>query len=157
MTTLAPAHLEAVLAGRWYLRQRPGPLNPLGKIEFFPNSEQIYLHDTPTPQLFKREQRDFSHGCIRVEAPLALARFVLQDQPDWTEERLQAAMDQGEPSTLRLKSPLPVLIAYSTVIVRDERVYFYPDVYGHDRLLDRALRRHSEIQPRQVFAAHERE
>lgn len=156
VTTLAPAHLDAVLAGRWRIRQRPGPLNALGDIKFvFPNNEQIYLHHTPTPQLFERERRDFSHGCIRVEAPVALARFVLQDQPDWTEERIQAAMSKGESSTLRLQSPLPVLIAYSTVVVKEGRVYFYPDLYGHDRLLDLALRRYSENQSRQAFAAHE--
>jgi len=154
VTTFAPEHLEAVLAGRWRIRQRPGPLNPLGGIKFvFPNNEQIYLHDTPEPQLFARERRDFSHGCIRVEAPLALARFVLQDQPDWTEERIQAATGKAEPTTLRLQTPLPVLIAYSTVIVKGGRVFFYPDLYEQDQVLDHALRRHSAAQLRQAYAA----
>ena len=153
VTTLAPEHLEAVQAGRWRIRQRPGPLNPLGDIKFvFPNNDQIYLHHTPETQLFARERRDFSHGCIRVEAPLALARFVLQDQPDWTEERIQAAMAKGESSTLRLQTPLPVLIAYSTVIVQNGHVSFYPDIYGHDRLLDQALRRHSAAHLKQAAA-----
>jgi L,D-transpeptidase YcbB len=106
----------------------------------FPNDENIYLHDTPTRQLFERDRRDFSHGCIRLEAPLALARFVLQDEPGWTDERIREAMDKGVSTTLRLKQPLPVLIAYSTVIVKSGTVFFFPDLYGHDAVLDRALR-----------------
>ena len=139
--TLAAAHLDAVLAGSWRIRQRPGPQNALGDIKFvFPNADNIYLHHTPAPQLFQRERRDFSHGCIRVEAPVALARFVLQDEPQWTEERIREAMEGGVSSTLKLKQPIPVLIAYSTVIAKRGRIFFYPDLYGHDRLLDRALR-----------------
>lgn len=153
--TLSAELLQEVLAGRWRIRQRPGPLNALGSIKFvFPNAENIYLHHTPSPQLFEREQRDFSHGCIRVEEPVALARFVLQDQPEWSEERIRAAMARGEPSTLRLSSPLPVLITYNTVLVKGGRVYFYPDLYGHDRLLEQALRRHSADR-QQAWTAHE--
>ncbi len=74
---------------------------------------------------------------------MALAQFVLQDEPAWTENRIRQAMEKGESSTLRLQQPLPVLIAYSTVIVKNSRVFFYPDLYGHDRLLDQALRQHS--------------
>lgn len=144
VTTLSDEHLDAVLGGGWRIRQRPGPKNALGDIKFvFPNNDNIYLHHTPTPKLFERARRDFSHGCIRVEAPVALAQFVLQDDPAWTEDRIRQAMEKGESSTLRLKQPLPVLIAYSTVIVKGGRVFFYADLYGHDRLLDQALRRHS--------------
>lgn len=156
VTTFSPAHLDAVMAGSWRIRQRPGPLNALGDIKFiFPNNEQIYLHHTPETGLFDRARRDFSHGCIRIEAPLALARFVLQDQPDWTEERIQTAMDKGESSTVRLKTPVPVLITYSTVIVKGGRVFFYPDLYDHDQLLDQALRRYSALHVRQAFARPE--
>ena len=141
VTTLAPAHLDAVLQGGWRIRQRPGPKNALGDIKFvFPNHDNIYLHHTPAPQLFERERRDYSHGCIRVQEPVGLARFVLQDQPDWTVERIQEAMEKGESRTLRLKQPLRVLIAYSTVVVKGGRVFFYPDLYGHDAMLDQALR-----------------
>jgi murein L,D-transpeptidase YcbB/YkuD len=113
----------------------------LGGIKFvFPNRDNIYLHHTPAPALFARDRRDFSHGCIRVEDPMALARFVLRDEPEWTEERIRAAMDKGESNVLRLSKPLPVLIAYGTVIVKSGRVFFYQDLYGHDRLLDQALR-----------------
>jgi len=142
VTTLSAAHLDAVLHGGWRIRQRPGAHNALGGIKFvFPNRDNIYLHHTPAPALFARDRRDFSHGCIRVEEPMALARFVLRGEPGWTEDRIRAAMDKGESNVLRLSQPLPVLIAYSTVIVKGGRVFFYPDLYGHDRLLDQALRR----------------
>jgi murein L,D-transpeptidase YcbB/YkuD len=144
VSTLSSENLDAVLHGGWRIRQRPGPKNALGDIKFiFPNNDNIYLHHTPAPKLFERTRRDFSHGCIRVEAPVALAQFVLKDEPDWTEERIRQAMEKGESTTLRLAQPLPVLIAYTTVIVKKERVFFYADLYGHDRLLDRALRQHS--------------
>jgi L,D-transpeptidase YcbB len=140
VTSLAPEHLDAVLHGGWRIRQRPGRQNALGDIKFvFPNRDNIYLHHTPTPQLFERGRRDFSHGCIRVQDPVALAKFVLQDEPAWTGERIQAAMEKGVSSTIALKKPLPVVIAYSTVIAKAGAVYFYPDLYGHDALLDKAL------------------
>lgn len=144
VTTLSGAHLDAVLHGGWRIRQRPGPKNALGDIKFiFPNSDNIYLHHTPAPQLFERDRRDFSHGCIRVQEPVALARFVLRDDPTWTEDRIREAMGKGTSSTLRLTQPVPVLITYSTVVIKGDRIFFYPDVYGHDRLLDQALRRRS--------------
>lgn len=137
--------LDAVLRGELRIRQRPGPQNPLGDIKFvFPNNDNIYLHHTPSVRLFERERRDFSHGCIRVEEPVALAKFVLQNQPEWTEERIRAAMSKGKSATLRLKEPVPVVIAYTTAIVEtDGKVHFFPDIYGHDRLLDDALRQRS--------------
>ena len=144
VTAVTPEHLSAVLAGKWRIRQRPGPQNALGDIKFiFPNNDNIYLHHTPTPGLFERPRRDFSHGCIRVQDPVALARFVLQDEPAWPEERIRAAMASGKSSTLRLAKPVTVLIAYSTVVIKSGRVFFYPDIYGHDRLLADALRQHA--------------
>ncbi len=144
VNALSSENLDAVLHGGWRIRQRPGPKNALGDIKFiFPNNDNIYLHHTPAPKLFERVRRDFSHGCIRVEEPVALAQFVLHDEPDWTEDRIRQAMEKGESNTLRLAQALPVLIAYSTVIVKKERVFFYADLYGHDRLLDQALRQHS--------------
>ena len=141
-TGLSAAQLDAVLAGRSRIRQRPGPQNALGDIKFvFPNRDNIYLHHTPSIGLFGRERRDFSHGCIRVEAPVALAQFVLQAMPEWTEERIRAAMAQGTSATLRLSEPLPVLIAYGTSLVKNGRIHFFEDIYGHDRRLDAALQR----------------
>ena len=84
VTALSPPLLEETVAGRARIRQRPGPKNALGDIKFvFPNNDNIYLHHTPAVSLFTRDRRDFSHGCIRVEQPVALALFVLQDRPEW--------------------------------------------------------------------------
>lgn len=136
------AKLDAVLAGGLRIRQRPGPRNPLGDIKFvFPNRESIYLHHTPSVQLFERARRDFSHGCIRVEQPAALASFVLQGLPGWTEQRIRDAMQGDPPQTVALAEPAPVLIAYGTALVKDGQVHFFDDIYGHDRVLDAALRR----------------
>jgi murein L,D-transpeptidase YcbB/YkuD len=141
VTALSADLLDAVLRGEARIRQRPGPANALGDIKFvFPNNDAIYLHHTPSVGLFGRERRDFSHGCIRVEDPVTLARFVLRDQPEWTEERIRAAMAEGTSRTLRVAQPVPVLVAYATALVRQGRPYFFVDLYGHDRLLAQALR-----------------
>ncbi|HOM12151.1 MAG TPA: L,D-transpeptidase family protein [Rubrivivax sp.] len=141
-TTPSPQALDAVLAGQWRIRQRPGERNALGDIKFvLPNSENIYLHHTPSTQLFERTRRDFSHGCIRVEHPVALAAFVLQGMPGWDEARIRAAMSAGRPGTLRLAQPVPVLITYGTALVKGGRIHFFEDIYGLDRVLDDALRR----------------
>jgi murein L,D-transpeptidase YcbB/YkuD len=138
--TVSAANLEAVLHGGWRIRQRPGRLNALGGIKFvFPNHDNIYLHHTPAVSLFERDRRDFSHGCIRVQQPVELAQFVLQDDPAWTADRIRQEMQPGEPRTVSLRSPLPVLIAYSTTLVKQGRVYFFDDLYGHDALLERVL------------------
>lgn len=141
VTTVSDEALEAVRRGEWRLRQRPGPLNALGDIKFiFPNDMNIYLHHTPSTGLFERARRDFSHGCIRVQDPVSLAQFVLQDSPDWTRERIEAAMQAGTSRTIRLGAPLPVLIAYSTVVHKDGKVFFFPDIYQQDKRLADALR-----------------
>lgn len=146
ITTLAPEHLDAVLRGGMRIRQRPGPRNALGDIKFvFPNKDNIFLHHTPSPGLFERDRRDLSHGCIRVQDPVGLANFVLKNEPEWTEERIRAAMGAGVSRTIRLREPVRVLIAYSTVRVRDGRVHFFADIYGQDRALDQALTRSGQI------------
>jgi L,D-transpeptidase YcbB len=148
-TTLSAVNLNAVLVGQQRIRQRPGPHNALGTIKFvFPNRAHIFLHDTPGKPLFERSRRDFSHGCIRVEQPLALATFVMRGMPAWTEERIRDAMAAGQSSTVALAEPVPVLIAYGTALVKDGRVHFFDDLYGYDRLLDDALRRQSALRAR---------
>jgi murein L,D-transpeptidase YcbB/YkuD len=138
---LSEAGLRATLAGHLRIRQRPGPRNALGDIKFvFPNREAIFLHHTPSTQLFERTRRDFSHGCIRVEDPVALAMFVLQGRPGWDEGRIRQAMGSDPPSTVTLAQPVPVLIAYGTALVKAGRVHFFDDIYGHDRTLEAALR-----------------
>ena len=140
-------NLQAVRQGELRIRQRPGPRNALGDIKFiFPNNQNIYMHHTPATQLFSRSRRDFSHGCIRLEDPVALAKFVLQNEPQWTETRIREAMTAGTSRTIKLNKPLPVLIGYSTVIARDGVVSFYPDIYGHDQSLDQALKKARDLQ-----------
>lgn len=133
--------IEAVQRGEWRIRQRPGPGNALGDIKFiFPNDQNIYLHHTPAPELFSRVRRDFSHGCIRIESPVELAQFVLKHQPEWTTGRIEQAMRGGTSRTVRLHEPVPVLIAYGTVVVkRGGKVYFFPDIYQQDARLEQAL------------------
>jgi murein L,D-transpeptidase YcbB/YkuD len=116
-------------------RQRPGADNALGLVKFiFPNNFNVYLHDTPTDKLFFKEQRAFSHGCIRVEQPVELARYVLRDQPDWTEGRIQQAMQARQERTVRLKAPIPVHIGYWTAWVEADgkSVTYTDDPYGID-------------------------
>ncbi len=141
-TAFSSGKLGAVQSGQMRIRQRPGPQNALGDIKFvFPNRDNIYLHHTPSVGLFAKDRRDFSHGCIRVEKPVELATFVLQNQPEWTEKRIVQAMEKGTSSTIRLAEPLPVLIAYGTSLVKNGRIHFHEDIYGLDKALDEALKR----------------
>jgi murein L,D-transpeptidase YcbB/YkuD len=125
------------------VRQTPGPHNALGLVKFvMPNDFQIYLHDTPSKALFERTRRDASHGCIRLGDPLGLAKFLLRDQPDWTDDRIHTAMNAGEPTPVRLLQPVPIIITYATALARlDGDVFFYPDIYGHDKTLDQLLKK----------------
>jgi murein L,D-transpeptidase YcbB/YkuD len=130
-----PAALEQLAAGTLRLRQLPGAHNALGAVKFMmPNPYNVYLHDTPARALFARTRRAFSHGCIRVADPAALAQFVLQEDPDWTPERIAAAM-QGESNVrVDLAEPIRVYIAYGTAIARDDgSVMFLDDLYGLER------------------------
>ncbi len=139
--TVDAAALAALRAGTLRLRQRPGPRNALGAVKFaLPNAMDIYLHSTPTRALFQRSRRDFSHGCIRVEDPLALARFVLADQRKWNADAIAAAMRPGPTRTVKLTAPLPVLIFYTTAIIDgDGKALFPDDVYRLDEALEQAL------------------
>ncbi len=124
------------------MRQRPGPNNALGGVKFvLPNTMDIYLHSTPAQQLFEQTRRDFSHGCIRVADPPALAQFVLHDQREWTPERIRTAMAAGKTTTATLTQPIPVVLFYTTAIVDSTgRALFQSDIYGYDRSLEQALR-----------------
>jgi len=133
--------LADLRSGKLSIRQRPGPDNALGPAKFiFPNHFNVYLHGTPAHELFARSRRDFSHGCIRLEDPLAMAVWVLQDQPEWTRERIQAAMNGQTSSQVNLKQKIPVLIVYATAVVLENGdVEFFDDIYGHDRELEAVL------------------
>jgi L,D-transpeptidase YcbB len=136
---------ESVLAGlrsgAYRIRQKPGPKNSLGLVKFmFPNAYNVYMHGTPATQLFARSRRDFSHGCIRLENPLALAEWVLHDDHDWTDERIAAAMNGSDTIQVDLPHPIPVLILYSTAVVAaDGQVHFFNDIYGYDAELQQVL------------------
>ncbi len=124
----------------WYangIRQKPGPLNALGKVKFlFPNSHNIYLHDTPAKSLFDQDQRAFSHGCIRVEQPRRLAIYVLRHQPEWTEEKIDAAMNAQKELYVNVAKPIPVFIAYFTAWVDENgKLNFRNDLYKRDSRL----------------------
>jgi murein L,D-transpeptidase YcbB/YkuD len=122
-------------------RQKPGPLNPLGRIKFmFPNKFNVYLHDTPARGLFSSNVRAFSHGCTRIEKPLELAEYVLRGDPNWTREKLLAAIDEGTEQKVNIPHPLNVHFLYLTAWV-DEKgtLQFRNDIYGRDKLLDEAL------------------
>jgi murein L,D-transpeptidase YcbB/YkuD len=136
-------NLALLEQGQLRLRQRPGPKNSLGRVKFiFPNDENVYLHDTPARSLFGRARRDFSHGCVRLEDPAALAQWVLRDQPDWTRERIEAAMEGKTSMRVDLARPLPVVLFYMTAMVMpsDPALHFADDIYGHDARLARALK-----------------
>ncbi len=134
--------VEAQLrAGKLRVRQTPGLQNALGLIKFeFPNEYDVYMHGTPAKQLFSRTRRDFSHGCIRVEDPVVLAKWVLQGMPEWTEDSIRSAMNGEKTMEVKLKEPIPVLILYSTAVVLEGgEVHFFDDIYGLDAVLERAL------------------
>jgi len=123
------------------VRQNPGPLNALGQIKFiFPNKHAVYLHDTPSRYNFSRASRTFSSGCIRVQNPFDLATLLLDDQPEWTRERLDEVLESGKRTTVRLKEPLPVFLLYWTAYVDFQGVVqFRSDVYQRDPAVRAAL------------------
>ena len=129
-----PASIDVENVGAYRIRQRPGSSNALGFVKFmFPNQFNVYLHDTPTDSLFARAVRSFSHGCVRLEQPEQLAQYVLADQPEWTPERIRAAMHSGQERTVKLTGPLPVYLGYWTArISADGILQFRDDLYGVD-------------------------
>jgi len=139
--TVDPASIDLSHAGDYRFRQRPGGSNSLGYVKFmFPNQFNVYLHDTPADSLFARAARSFSHGCVRLEQPEALAAYVLRDQPEWTPERIQEAMHGGQETSVKLKGPLPVYLGYWTARTSaDGILQFRDDLYGIDARQTRML------------------
>ncbi len=144
---VSPSSIDWLTIGKgirnYRLRQDPGPDNALGTIKFmFPNKYDVYMHDTPAHSLFKRNNRSFSHGCIRVSDPRRLALYLLaKDGEGWSKQRIDALIASGKRLIIPLKKPFPVHILYRTVLVdpRDNTIHFYDDIYGRDTLLARAL------------------
>jgi murein L,D-transpeptidase YcbB/YkuD len=137
-------HMEMIeTGGTPRIRQLPGPWNALGRIKFdLPNPYDVYLHGTPAPELFNKPRRDFSHGCVRVQDPIALAEWLLKGQDDWTRSRILTAIERGTSSRVALAPPPRVVIFYMTAefVPADSTVRFAEDIYGHDARLDTWLR-----------------
>lgn len=123
------------------LRQDPGPQNALGQVKFmFPNKFDVYIHDTPSRELFIKSERAFSSGCIRIEKPIDLAVYVLRDDPKWKRENIIAAIERGVEQTVILPNPILVHLLYWTAWVdENEMIQFRPDIYGRDQRLWEAL------------------
>ena len=141
---LSPANLELVSQGRLFLRQKPGPTNSLGRIKFlFPNSFNIYMHDTPSKSYFARSERDHSHGCVRVAKPEEFGEWVLSSE-GWTPEEVKKAMYADERKGLAIKTEINVYIIYLTTFPRPidgGKIVLAPgrDVYERDPILSRTL------------------
>ena len=123
------------------IRQLPGPKNSLGKVKFlFPNSFNIYFHDTPAKSLFDKDKRAYSHGCIRLADPQKMAEYLLRNNSEWTPEKIQEAMNSGKEKYVKLDKPVPVFISYNTAWV-DERglLNFRDDIYKHDEDLGKKM------------------
>ena len=128
---------------KYRFKQDPGPQNALGRIKFmFPNKFDVYLHDTPAKELFVKARRDFSSGCIRIEKPVELAKYLLRNHPDWPPEKIRSTLTGSDITvkTVKLSEPANIHILYWTVWVgKDGRIYFSPDVYDRDKSLDIAM------------------
>jgi murein L,D-transpeptidase YcbB/YkuD len=134
--------LAQLQAGKLAIRQKPGPDNSLGLVKLmFPNEYSVYLHDTPQKNLFEKDRRDFSAGCVRVRQPAELTTWVLRNNPGWTLDRVREAMQNGKDNvTVTLTKRVPVLILYGTAVAyENNEVHFYDDIYGHDAKLAAAL------------------
>jgi len=134
-------NVELVAHGTLRLRQQPGADNSLGLVKFMlPNPYNVYLHSTPAQSLFAESRRDFSHGCVRVSDPVGLAQYVLRDSPEWTREKIQAAMNGNNPVTVTLKNRIRVFIVYGTAVATEQgNILFFDDIYRHDERLQKAL------------------
>ncbi|MCC3153538.1 L,D-transpeptidase family protein [Hymenobacter sp. BT770] len=124
---------------KYTLRRRPGPENDLGNMKFiFPNSNDVYLHDTPHRELFSQSLRSFSHGCVRVQDPLRLATYLLRDKPGWDQQTILDTVARRREKYVPLKTKLPVYLVYFTAWAdADGHPHFRDDIYGHDKALAR--------------------
>lgn len=135
LVAATPVAIEQLAVGTLRVRQRPGERNALGKVKFMmPNPHNVYLHDTPARALFARTRRAFSHGCIRVADPAALAGFVLEEEPGWTPERIEEVLRGSATLRVDLAEPIRVYFVYGTAIAREDgSVLFLDDLYGLER------------------------
>jgi murein L,D-transpeptidase YcbB/YkuD len=117
------------------IRQLPGGDNSLGKAKFlFPNSYDIYFHDTPDKGAFKTQKRAYSHGCIRLEDAAKMAQYLLRNNSEWNQEKIQQAMNANKEQSVKLDKKVPVVITYYTAWVDETgQLNFREDIYGHDK------------------------
>ena len=138
-----PENIDLLAQGKLRVRQTPGKDNALGLVKLmFPNQYNVYLHSTPAQALFAHLRRDFSHGCIRVADPPALAAYALRNNPGWDKDRVLAAMGGGAPNSQRvnLAQPIDVMILYGTALATEAGpVEYYADIYGNDARLEKLL------------------
>ncbi len=135
---LARNHMEIV---KGQVRQKPGPWNSLGLVKFlFPNSYNIYFHDSPAKSLFNKDKRSYSHGCIRLKEPAKLAHYLLNDTVKYSKKKIDSLMHTYKEKYVGVKKPVPVLITYFTAWVNDSSVLnFREDIYGHDAVIARKM------------------
>jgi murein L,D-transpeptidase YcbB/YkuD len=123
------------------IRQKPGDHNALGKMKFiFPNNFSIYLHDTPSKNFFNVSNRAFSHGCIRVENPMKLALYILRNNPNWNQKKIQLSINNKKTITVQVKPTLPVYIVYFTAWIGNSgEINFRNDLYNLDYQLEKEI------------------
>lgn len=140
---LARNHMEVTgkSNGIPVVRQKPGTWNSLGLVKFlFPNSYNIYFHDSPAKSLFNRDKRSYSHGCIRLKEPAKFAKYILDDTVRWNTAKIDSAMKSGKEKFVKVKRPIPVLITYFTAWVNDSSfLNFREDIYGHDEKMAKKM------------------
>ena len=138
----------------YLLRQDPGPANALGRIKFmFPNKYAVFLHDTPSRNLFERSERAFSSGCVRVENPFQLAELLMNDPDNWSEEKLLELKDSRETKSVFLTERIPVLLLYWTAdAAPDGYLHFRTDVYERDAAILDGLEGDFQVRARPVVA-----
>lgn len=150
-TTIDWSKVTSKQMNQYRVRQEPGPKNALGTLKIvFPNKHNVYLHDTPSHGLFKREKRAFSHGCIRMGQPAEMAAWVLGgEEKGWSIERVNEIVKNRERKVVVLEKPMPIHILYRTAGVDPENktLHFYEDVYGRDKVLAKACCANAEVQP----------
>jgi len=136
----------------YILRQEPGPRNALGRIKFmFPNKHSVYLHDTPSRNLFGRARRTFSSGCIRVEHPDTLAERLLDDPVNWNQAAIEKRLAENRTQTINLKTPITVFLVYWTAEPEaDGRVKFFSDIYARDPAVLKGLQQPFRLTPLQL-------
>jgi murein L,D-transpeptidase YcbB/YkuD len=135
------------------IRQEPGPGNALGRIKFmFPNKHLVYLHDTPSKNLFERSGRAFSSGCIRVDNPFDFAARLLERTPGWDISRISREVDKAQTSRVNLAEPVTVMLLYWTVAVDTAgTVYFKDDIYQRDAAVLNGLNSGFELRQSPIF------